>query len=312
MITLDDSQTGSRAKILPGFGFNCFSFCPRPAGEPVEVLWSVPGFESGREKPSRSGIPLLFPFAGRINNSELTYNGRTYAIADTVDANEKPIHGFVIARPWRVCEQSATRVVGEFQASRVDPSLLKKWPSDFRLTVSYELQGNALVSDITVRNPGDVPLPFGLGTHPYFRVPLGPSGKADDCRITAPVGEYWLLKDLVPTGERVPADGRYALSHGLTFAETRFDDVFTTLLPAEGTKCATVEDPHTGRKLSLEFGPLFQNLVVYNPPHREAICLEPYSCVPDPFALVARGINTGLQELQPGESISTRIVIRLD
>jgi len=42
--------------------------------------------------------------------------------------------------------------------------------------------------------------------------------------------------------------------------------------------------------------------VVYTPPHREAICIEPYTCVPGAFNLNERGIAAGLRMVAPGDS----------
>ncbi|MCA9205575.1 MAG: hypothetical protein KDA59_21125, partial [Planctomycetales bacterium] len=49
--------------------------------------------------------------------------------------------------------------------------------------------------------------------------------------------------------------------------------------------------------------------VVYTPAHREAICVEPYTCLPDPFYLESRGVSSGLKILQPNESLTTRVEI---
>ena len=92
----------------------------------------------------------------------------------------------MLNRPWRVIEHTPQRVVGQFQASLDDPSLLTRWPADFRLTVAYELSGNRLRAQIEAHNPDSKPLPMGLGLHPYFRVPIAPGGRAEDCRITMP------------------------------------------------------------------------------------------------------------------------------
>jgi aldose 1-epimerase len=311
-ISLRDPNTGAAAKILPGFGFNCYSFCPQPAGEPIEVLWSHPNFASGSERPSHSGVPLLFPFAGRIRGMSYAFQGKTYTLQTLDDHRGNAIHGFVLNRPWRVAHASATRVVGEFRASREDPKILEQWPADFEITVSYELAGNTLKSEIRITNPDDKPLPFGFGTHPYFRVPLGPGGDAAQCRVTVPVSEYWELVDMLPSGKQLKADGPRGLAAGMKFADTKLDDVFTGLSPAGGPYRATIEDPHLGRKLTVEFDKLFRECVVYNPPHREAICIEPYTCVPDPFTLAAKGIETGLRVLAPGESVTGRVDVRLD
>ncbi|HEY2148498.1 MAG TPA: hypothetical protein VGH32_11205, partial [Pirellulales bacterium] len=61
MITLVDPASGAIVKLLPQLGFNCFSYAPVIDGEKVELLWSAPGFESGKLRSTASGIPLLFP-----------------------------------------------------------------------------------------------------------------------------------------------------------------------------------------------------------------------------------------------------------
>ncbi len=300
VIELRDPATGSSARILPGFGFNCFSFQPVVRGEAFEVLWSVANFSSGQERPSHSGIPLLFPFPGRIGGTDFEFQGRRYALT-AADGRGNAIHGFVLNRAWEVTEQSATHAVGIFQASRHAPEVLDHWPADFRLSVRYELRGNCLASTIDVVNPSSTPLPFGLGTHPYFRVPLGKGGQAAECTVQVPVSDVWVLENMLPTGERKACAGRIALASGVRFADTQLDDVFSGLVPSDGPYVAHLRDPHSQREIRIAFAGAWKAAVVYNPPHREAICVEPYSCIPDPFALEQRGIDSGLIVLQPGE-----------
>ena len=61
----------------------------------------------------------------------------------------------------------------------------------------------------------------------------------------------------------------------------------------------------------MSFDRAFRECVVYTPPHREAICIEPYTCVPDSLQLERQGVNAGLRVLAPGESFQTRIDIRI-
>ena len=44
----------------------------------------------------------------------------------------------------------------------------------------------------------------------------------------------------------------------------------------------------------------FREWVVYAPPGRPTICLEPYTCTTDAFNLAAQGIDGGLVAVEPG------------
>lgn len=154
---------------------------------------------------------------------------------------------------------------------------------------------------IKVENVGDGPLPFGLGTHPYFQVPLGGEDSAA-CRITVPVRECWELQDMLPTGKLIPAAAAGLPAEGVLFGTAKFDHVFTGLESQQGKATATIADPGSGRTLRLTFDDTFRECVVYTPHHREAFCIEPYTCVPDAYALEASGHDTGLRILAPGES----------
>lgn len=312
IITISDPVHGSKAKLLPGVGFNCYGFSVSTPTGPMEVLWAAPDFTDGTAKPSGSGIPLLFPFAGRIRGGKFVFEGKTYELdVSPGDSIGNAIHGFVFNRPWRVKEHSQDRVVGEFQASVDDAALLKRWPADFRITAEYKIAGNTLVSDYYVENPDDKPLPFTFGTHPYFRVPLG--GKnADDCVVKVPVGSNWDLKELLPTGQKSVTPAVEQLAQGMLVHEMRLDNVFGDLKFENHRLATTVHDPHSGRTLTQEFDDQFTACVVFNPPHREAVCIEPYTSIPDPFSLLEQDVDPHLLVLKPGESFRTRVEIRVD
>ncbi len=312
-VAIRDAESGAEARVLAGFGFNCFSFRVPHGDADIELLWSEEGFEQGTKRASGSGIPILFPFPGRIQGVEFEWDGRRFKLQDG-DGRGNAIHGFVHQRPWRVIEQSASRVVGQFQASQDDPELLDRWPADFLITVRYEVAGQSLKSRLVVENPGDTPLPCGLGTHPYFRVPIGP-GTADNCVVRFPVTQQWELDGMITTGQRVPLTEGENYLEGVKFADMTLDNVFSGLESREGACLASIDDPHDdphgGPRMEMEFSDLFRECVVYNPPHREAVCIEPYTCAPDPFRLHKQGVDAGLRILRPGESLSVDIEIRL-
>jgi aldose 1-epimerase len=310
IVTISDAVAGSRAKILPGIGFNCYGFSVTTPSGPLETLWSAPDFTDGTARPTGSGTPLLFPFAGRIRGTKFRFRDKDYELEDG-DGQGNAIHGFVFHRPWRVTEKGADRVVGQFQASLDDESLLGYWPADFRITAEYKIAGNTLASEFFIENPDDKPLPFALGTHAYFRLPLSGT-RAEDCRVTVPVSTCWELEELVPTGRNAPTPLCDQLSRGMPIGETKLDQVFGGLKFNDHRAATTIHDPHSGRKLSQTFDEQFTACVVYTPPHREAVCMEPYTTVPNPFGLLEKGIDAHLKILAPGESFRTRIEIRVD
>ncbi len=310
IITISDAVFGSRAKILPGIGFNCYGFSvPTPSG-PLETLYAAPDFTDGTAKPTGSGIPLLFPFAGRLRGTTYKFQGKSYEL-EAGDGIGNAIHGFVFKRPWRVKKQEAGEVVGQFQASVDDESILERWPADFRITGTYRIAGQVLTGEFLIENPDDKPLPFGLGTHAYFRVPLG-GHNTKGCRVKVPVSTTWELKEMLPTGRTAPAKVADELSRGMALDEMKLDTVFGGLKFDDHRLAATIHDEASGRTLTQTFDDQFKACVVFNPPHRQAVCMEPYTTIPDAFSLLDSGVDPHLRILAPGESFRTQIEIRVD
>src|SRR5207249_2577983 len=57
-----------------------------------------------------------------------------------------------------------------------------------------------------------------------------------------------------------------------------------------------------GVTLRVLASPAFREVVVFTPPHRQALCIEPYTCITDALNLQARGVDAGMQVLPPGQS----------
>jgi aldose 1-epimerase len=309
IVTITDDVSGATARILVSLGFNCFSWRPVFADGPREMFWSHPEFAGGGERPSGSGVPLLFPFPGRIAGARYSFGGREYQL-EPGDNFGNAIHGFAHKRPWRIAEQTAARVVGEFQASRDDRSIRERWPADFRICVSYEVSDGELTSAIAYENTGDGPFPCGFATHTYFRLPLADGSDAEETVVTVPVRRFWELVDIIPTGQQSAITREQKLDGKTPLAGRGFDTTFTDFARcAAGIVRTELADPRSGRRVVQTFDNAFTQCVVYTPPHREAICMEPYTCVPNAIRLQATGIDTGLQILLPGQSFATTIRI---
>ncbi len=307
-LVLRDDSTGSTVRIVPGLGFNCYSFEAILDGQPRDILWSHPDLLLGTQKPSRSGIPILFPFAGRIRGTRYQFEGQNYSLPAGDDFGNA-IHGFVLNRPWRVLENRGSRACGQFQASEDAPEVLKFWPADFRITVTYALRENQLTMETRIENPGETRLPFWFGTHPYFRVPLSENGKRDACKVYVPASNQWELKDLLPTGRILSVQPHCDLRTGRQFGDLKVDDILTGLQTKNGQyQAKIVDDTHT---LQLTFGQEYSECVVFIPPHREAVCIEPYTSVSNAFELIAEGVKTGMRVLASGQSFQTSLTIQV-
>lgn len=308
IITLSDTETGATAQVLPQLGFNCFSFRAMLGGKPIDVLDSVPNFEFGNERPSRSGIPILFPFPNRVRHGLYTWEGRQYQLPVT-QAQPHSIHGFCLDRPWRVIGQGQNFVKGQFQLSVDAPDRLKCWPSDFILEVDYELLHNRLRANFRISNPGSNELPWGLGTHAYFKLPLGPDSQIGDCTVEAPVSHYWELDDSLPTGKLLPVDEARDLRSGAYADTLQLDDVLT------GVDCkgpqfdCVIIDERAGLQVTQTCPPIFREIVAFTPPQRSAICLEPYTCPTNAINMPNSGRDVGWRTLAGGGDFHTWIDI---
>jgi aldose 1-epimerase len=312
VLVLTDTRTGSTARILPELGFNCFEFRTQVAGQSVDVIDASPQFASGQEKPSGHGIPLLFPFPNRIRGGRYTWDGRDYEIPPShasYDATGNAIHGFCLDRPWRVTSRGADFAVGQFELGKDAPDRLALWPTDFRIEVRYQVRGPKLRADIRLMNPSPVPLPWGFGTHPYFKLPLGAKSRPTHCLVQAPASEEWELVDCLPTGRRLPISEAKDLREGAYFDLLKMDDVLTGLPSGFVSVDCVIMDEACGYQVVQQAGPAFRELVVYTPANRNAVCLEPYTCATDAINLQQRGIDAGWRVLEPRAEFRTWIEI---
>lgn len=316
-LQIETNDARSRVCIVPGRGFNCVSWKVYDSrfGD-VEIIDTPPEFFTGKLRPAAAGVPLLFPFPNRIRGGRFNWEGVTYQL-DRNEANLNAIHGFVLDRPWRVVQHQQSRITGEFQLSTDAPELIAHWPADFVIRVTYSLQSSSLRADIEVVNPGETPLPWGFGTHSYFRTPWLAGSDRGELDVTVPAQDCWELKDLLPTGVRSPVQGRNDLRNGCRLGTATLDDVLTSLIVSANRNGrqvieTVIQDRHSGRRIVQSTGPEFRELVAYTPPHHRSVCLEPYTCVTDAINLQQQGVDAGLRVLPAGQSADLWFEFRYD
>lgn len=307
----------NRLEVSPAIGFNAYRW--QVAGH--ELLYVNPQFFT-ELRPTRGGFPILFPFPNRIRAGTFTWDGKTYQLPLGDPAKRNAIHGFVFNRAWRIVDQGANDkeawITGEFHGSKDAPETLTLWPADYRLRVTYRLLDHVLQVEAVADNPDSKPLPFGLGYHPYFAIaPFG----GPQTLVTATAQKYWALTDNLPTGQILDvdetSDQHRDLRVGRNYESLKLDDVLTCLqaivrkLDDGLAMVGAVQHPAGERILTLWMDTDFRELVAFTPPHRDAICLEPYTCTTDAINLQQRGVNAGLRVLAPGERWSGIVEMHL-
>jgi aldose 1-epimerase len=131
-----------------------------------------------------------------------------------------------------------------------------------------------------------------------------------------PASRFWELRETLPTGKVLPVEGDCDLRQGKALGQLVLDHVLTGVLDGERQADGLVYRGSVQREGGLEVrmfaSPEFREVVVFTPPHRQAVCIEPYTCVTDAINLQQRGSDAGLRVLQPGESWHSVVETRVE
>jgi aldose 1-epimerase len=306
---------GAMCVVLPESGSQLarLRLSPEAGADAVDVLFS-PGPQELPRLGLAAGAPVLFPWPGRITRGEYEYGGVRYRVPGPPDRHG--LHGFVHGVPWRLLGYGVD-AAGAWCHTRVEHAALQvpagAFPGTYVLDVIHRLGPQGYAHEVRAGNVGPTPFPFGYGWHPYFRAPLTSQGSRAECAVRVPARARWeLTPALVPTGRRLEVHGPYDLRGGSRLGDKSYDDPFTLLdREADGSSRAELLDPGAGLRVTVTAGPSFEHWVVYSPRTLGAVCLEPYTCVPDAFNLARRGVPTGLRELAPGAEWRDRITVSL-
>jgi len=108
-------------------------------------------------KNVRGGIPVLFPYAGKLEGGRLVAAGTSMGQ-----------HGFGRNRPWAVEEQSD----GALRLRLVqDDATRAQFPYDYEADYAVTVLPRGAEVRLRVRNLGSRSVPLSPGWHPYFRCP---------------------------------------------------------------------------------------------------------------------------------------------
>ncbi|MDD4413680.1 MAG: aldose 1-epimerase family protein [Oscillospiraceae bacterium] len=120
----------------------------------ISYLWDgKPEFWEGR-------APILFPIVGALRG------GKAKSAMGEITLKR---HGFTRFQEW------TTEIKGEDFVTFMlasSPETRKLYPYDFLLRVSYKLGKSSVTTTFSILNTGDYVMPYCIGGHPAFNIPL--------------------------------------------------------------------------------------------------------------------------------------------
>ena len=264
IVQLEDAKNQIVVSIITSVGMIAYDM--KVKGQ--AVLRGPASIDEFRAKPAGlPGIPLLAPWANRLDEQAFYANGKRYPFDMELGnvSGAIPIHGFMTRTDqWQVLE-SKSDGKSAWVSARLDtfkqPAWMKQWPFAHTLDVTYRLQDGTLEVVTKVTNQSIEPMPVSLGWHPYYQLTDSPR---EEWTVSIPARAWWTLDyRKVPTGATEPAEKIFPGGKG-ALRDYNLDDVFGDLVrDAQGRATAVLR----GRKQQLEIsqGPNYKALVIYSP-----------------------------------------------
>lgn len=135
------------------------------AADGTEYIWQAdPKYWTDR-------CPNIFPSVGRLTEGKYRLDGNWYELG---------CHGFAWRSEFEVVKHEPTYLEMRLMYS---DATLAVYPRKFVFTIAYTLRGDTLDTLYKVENLDDKDLPFGIGGHPGFNVPLVPGKQFEDYQL---------------------------------------------------------------------------------------------------------------------------------
>ncbi len=297
---IQDHTTGNRCAIIPELGGLVRQLSLRKDLTLFSILKTPPTAQTLLQD-TQSASELLFPFASRIPAGAYTFLGKTYQLKKNETGSINAIHGLVRKQAFNVEEQTVqddhASIGLSFQIDRPEG-----YPFEVKFSVIYSLNSEGKFSlTYEAINQGTEPCPAMFGWHPYFM--LG-NEDVDAWKIHIPSDEIVTFDaHMMPTGtqpftpEQPMGLYRNELDNGF-LVKTSGDTAVTDLISDNQHVTLRVEQ-ETGRGK-------FNHLVLYTPPSRDCVAIEPLTGNVNAF-----NNGEGLNILAHGQKISGKISVYL-
>ena len=213
-------------------------------------------------RPGLSGMPLLAPFANRLDETAFYANGKKYNFDLELGNVRGPIPstGYVNgSKAWQLVEFKADQK-SAWVTCKLDfykfPQFIKQFPFAHTITMTYRVSDGALEVHTRLDNLSTEPMPVVIGYHPIYQLP---DGNRDDWTVSVDAKTHWIeIPQRLPTGETQPIEKFFNANRQSIQLRNYalIDDVFTDLVrDADGR--ATMKLSYNGKELDAILGPKY-------------------------------------------------------
>ena len=313
VIHLSDEAHHTSVSIAPSIGNIAYEMLVNGRN----ALWfPFPSLSAFREKPRICGIPLLAPWADRLDETAFYANGKRYRFNPDLgnlrlDGAGHPIHGFLsVISDWQVVRLEADRS-GAHVTSRLDVTRRPEWMAQFpfahSIEITYTLADGVLAVTTRVENHSAEPMPLSIGYHSFYQITDAPR---DEWTVGLGASLEWPVnKDLLPTGQTRPLSELVPHPSDFSLRGRDFDNVLAGMIrDHEGRASFWVKGKH--QKIEVLYGPKFIAGEIWAPPGREFLCFEPMAGINNALNLAHRGVYKELQSIAPDQSWQETFWIR--
>jgi len=241
---------------------------------------------------------VLLPYSNRIRDGRFEFQGKVIQLENS---QKHAIHGTLRDQPWEILSASKSQLLAKFDSRGAQPI---NWPWALSAVCEMSIEESALSCRLQVTNEDTTAMPMGGGWHPYFVRQL----MREPAQLTIPVSSVYPDTN----GDCLPTGAPEALPDILTFldnkklpADQRIDHCFAGL---RGPMKIRWED--AGVTLTLHASENCTHAVLYNP-DQPWFALEPVTHANDAINLVQRGIDAGLETLEPGKTWQAELQLRV-
>ena len=253
---------------------------------------ALQGAVERRAADETSMFPLV-PYSNRIRGGYFIYWGIRRNVPRNHPVVPDPLHGEGWQREWKVVRSASDSVLLAFEHNGKNG-----FPFAYGAEQTFALKDNQLIVELTLTNKGSIPMPCGLGWHPFFP-------KDEDTIVRFKTKSVWAHESAPPRERPLKTPPEWQFDKGLKISELELDTCFGGF---DGK--AELIWPSRNRKINMTAYSDFGHVVVWSPAGENFFCVEPVTNATDAFNLASRGVTgTGIKTLDPEESLTETMTL---